>query len=80
MFSQSFTRKSLLTTGARRAEVLARSLAASRAEPEFLRYCLEWRGNGMREFMAQCLSVVAFELWEAHGEFTGDLPPRSIAR
>ena len=65
---------------ARRADVLARGLAASRAEPAFLRFSLEWRGNGMREFMAQYLSVAAFELWEAHGEFNGDLPPHGIAR
>lgn len=65
---------------ARRAEGLARGLVASQAEPSFLRYCLEWRGFGMREFMAQRLSVGAFELWETHGEFNGDLPPHGIAR
>lgn len=64
----------------RRAEVMARGLAASRAEPDFLRFCLECRGYAMREFMAQYLSVAAFELWEAHGEFNGDLPPHGIAR
>lgn len=67
-------------TMARQAEVLARGLVASRAELGFLRYCLEWCGNDMREFMAQYLSVVAFELWEAYGEFNGDLPPHGIAR
>lgn len=64
----------------RRAEVLARGQAASQAEPDFLRYSLEWRGNSMREFMAHRLSVAAFELWESHGEFNGDLPPHGIAR
>lgn len=64
----------------RRAEVLARGFVASRAEPGLLRYCLEWRGYGMREFMAQQLSAAAFELWEAYGEFDGDLPPHSVAR
>lgn len=34
----------------------------------------------MREFMTQYLPVVAFELWEAHGEFNGDLPPHGTAR
>ena len=63
----------------RRAEVVARGLAASRAEPDLLRYSLEWRGNSMREFMAHRLSVAAFELWQAHGEFNGDLPPHGIA-
>lgn len=64
---------------ARRAEVLARGPTASHVEPGFLRYCLEWRGNGMRKFMAQCLSAAAFKLWEAHGEFNGDLSPYVIA-
>ena len=64
----------------RRADLLARGLAASRAEPHFLRYCLECRGYAMRAFMAPRLSVAAYELWAAHGEFDGDLPPHSIAR
>ncbi len=64
----------------RRAEVLKRGFVASRAAPQFLRYCLEWRGYAMREFMAARLSVAAYELWAAHGEFNGDLPPHGIAR
>lgn len=65
---------------ARRAEVEARGFLAGQAEPHFLRYCLEWRGHGMREFMAGRLSMRAFSLWEAHGEFDGDLPPHGVAR
>ena len=65
---------------ARRTELLARGLAASQAEPGFLRFSLEWRGLLMREFMAQQLSADAFELWETNGEFNGDLPPPGVAR
>ncbi|WP_375419542.1 hypothetical protein [uncultured Hymenobacter sp.] len=65
---------------ARRAAALARGLPASRAEPAFLRYCLELRGLLMREFMAQRLSIAAFHLWQANGEFNGDLPPHGVAR
>jgi hypothetical protein len=64
----------------RRAEVLARGFIASQAEPNFLRACLEWRGYSMRAFMAERLSVAAYELWHHHGEFNGDLPPHAIAR
>ena len=64
----------------RRAGGLARGLTTSRAEPDFLRYCLEWRGFMMRDFMAQHLSVAAFELWQASGQLNGDLPPHSVAR
>ncbi len=65
---------------AQRADLLARGLTGSRAEPRFLRYCLEWRGFAMRAFMASRLSVAAYELWAAHGQFDGDLPPHSVAR
>lgn len=65
---------------ARRREVLARGFSTGQAEPAFLRFCLEWRGQGMRSFMAARLSVAAFELWAAHGEFNGDLPPHSVGR
>ena len=65
---------------ARREEAVARGFAASQAEPDLLRYCLEWRGYGMREFMAEQLSMRAFSLWEAHGGFGGDLPPHGVAR
>jgi hypothetical protein len=65
---------------AQRAEVLARGFIASQAEPRFLRTCLEWRGHSMRAFMAERLSVAAYELWQHHGEFNGDLPPHAIAR
>ena len=54
--------------------------AAAQAAPAFLRYCLEWRGHDMWGFMAARLSVGAFELWAAHGQFNGDLPPQGIAR
>ncbi|HEX8505992.1 MAG TPA: hypothetical protein VF630_11555 [Hymenobacter sp.] len=53
----------------RRAEAVACGPAASRAAPDFLRYGLEWRGLGMREFMAHRLSFAAFELWTRHGDF-----------
>ncbi len=65
---------------ARRAAVVAQGFAASQAEPEFLRFCLEWRGYDMRTFMATRLSAAAFELWSANGEFNGDLPPHGIGR
>lgn len=65
---------------ARRAEVLAHGFTASQAEPDFLRFCLEWRGYDMRSFMSARLSVAAFELWVANGEFNGDLPPHAVSR
>ena len=65
---------------ARRAEVLARGFAASQAEPDFLRFCLEWRGLDIWSFMAARLSITAFELWVANGEFNGDLPPHAVCR
>ena len=65
---------------ARRAEVLAHGFAASRAIPDFLRYCLEWRGYDMRAFMVGQLSDDAFALWIANGEFNGDLPPDAVCR
>ena len=37
---------------ARRADVLARGFMASQAEPDFLRFCLEWRGYDMWGFMS----------------------------
>ncbi|MDJ0367000.1 hypothetical protein QMK33_17765 [Hymenobacter sp. H14-R3] len=65
---------------ARQADVLARGFATSQAEPDFLRYCLEGRGYAMRPFLAERLSVAAYELWAAHGEFNGDLPVRAVQR
>ncbi|MDB5270760.1 MAG: hypothetical protein JWP58_3800 [Hymenobacter sp.] len=53
---------------ARRAEVRQRGLRASRAEPEFLRFCLEWRGIDLWGFMAANLSLPAFDLWVATGQ------------
>ncbi|WP_310395727.1 hypothetical protein [Hymenobacter sp.] len=65
---------------ARRATIATRGFAASQAEPDFLRFCLEWRGYDMWGFMAKHLSVEAFALWEANGEFNGDLPTDSVSR
>ncbi len=65
---------------ARRADVRARGFAASQAEPDFLRFCLEWRGHDMWSFMAGQLSVPAFELWVANRQFNGDLPPHAVGR
>ena len=65
---------------ARRAEVVAQGFIASQAEPDFLRYCLEWRGYHMRAFMISRLSVKAFVLWIDNGEFNGDLPPHAVCR
>ncbi|WP_210521841.1 hypothetical protein [Hymenobacter terricola] len=65
---------------ARRAQVLAHGFTASQAEPDFLRFCLEWRGYDMRAFMAGRLSVAAFELWEANSEFNGDMPLHAVGR
>lgn len=64
----------------RRAEVLARGFIASQAEPDFLRYCLEWRGYDMRAFMMEQLSVDAFVLWMDNGQFNGDLPLHALRR
>ena len=64
----------------RRAAVLAHGFTASQAEPDFLRFCLEWRGYDMRAFMAGRLSVAAFELWVVNGEFNGDLPLHAVGR
>ena len=62
------------------AHVRAQGFAAAKAEPEFLRYCLEWRGHDVWSFMAGRLSVAAFTLWVTNGEFNGDLPPHGIGR
>ena len=63
---------------ARRAR--APGFAAAKARPEFLRYCLEWRGYDMWSFMAGRLSVAAFTRWATNEEFNGDLPPHGIGR
>lgn len=59
---------------ARRARVLHSGFATSRAEPDFLRYCLELRGYSMRSFLAEALPVAAYVLWATHGE-RSDLTP-----
>ena len=51
---------------AHRADVLARGFTTSQAEPDFLRWCLELRGYSMRTFMAEQLSVAAYEEWATH--------------
>ncbi|WP_233636080.1 hypothetical protein [Hymenobacter setariae] len=61
---------------ARRERVLHTGFATSRAEPDFLRYCLELRGYSMRSFLAEELSVAAYALWAAHGEHASDLAPQ----
>jgi hypothetical protein len=53
---------------AQQAAVRRRGLRASRTEPEFLRFCLEWRGMDLWSFMAAHLSLPAFELWTATGQ------------
>jgi hypothetical protein len=65
---------------ARRADVLARGFITSQSEPDFLRWCLELRGYPMRAFMAEHMSVAAYELWAAHCQFNGDLPVHSVSR
>jgi len=64
----------------RRVEVTACGFTAGQAEPDFLRFCLEWRGKDMWSFMAGQLSIAAFELWEANGQFNGDLPAHAVGR
>ena len=59
--------------------MLARGFAANRAEPDFLRVCLEWRGLDRWGSMAARLSIAAFELWAANGGFNGELPPHALA-
>ena len=65
---------------AARARLLASGFLPGQAEPDFLRYCLECRGYAMRGFMAERLSVAAYALWVAHGEFNGDLPAHAVCR
>lgn len=64
----------------RQAQTAAQGFAASQSVPDFLRYCLELRGYDMWGHMAAQLSVEAFTLWSANGEFNGDLPPHAVAR
>jgi hypothetical protein len=63
---------------ARRALVKERGLRACRFEPNFLRFCLEWRGYDMWSFMAANLSLEAFEYWASHGQFAGQVPARRV--
>ncbi|GGF22771.1 hypothetical protein GCM10011383_38060 [Hymenobacter cavernae] len=56
-----------------REQMMADGFAIACTRRAFQRHCLEWRGYLMREFMRTHLSVAAFDLWEAHGEFNGDL-------
>jgi hypothetical protein len=65
---------------ARRADVLKRGFITSQSEPDFLRWCLERRGYSMCIFMAEHLSVAAYDIWFTHGQFNGDLPLRAISR
>lgn len=60
-------------TPTRRAEVLARGFIANQAAPDFLRFCLEWRGCDMRAFMIERLSVAAYVLWTTNPAFNGHL-------
>jgi len=53
---------------AQRTGVRQRGLRACRAEPEFMRFCLEWRGLDLWGFMAAHLSLPAFDLWTATGQ------------
>jgi hypothetical protein len=55
-------------------EMAASGFAIACTRRAFQRHCLEWRGYSMREFMRAHLPVAAFDLWEAHREFNGDLP------
>lgn len=55
----------------RRAEVRRRGLQASQAEPDFLRFCLEWRRIDLWSFMAANLSLPAFDLCIARGQPAG---------
>ncbi|HEX8428166.1 hypothetical protein [Hymenobacter sp.] len=43
----------------------------------FQRFCLEWRGYPMRDFMGETLSVDAYMLWQKVQEFNGELPDGS---
>ena len=65
---------------ARQVDVQQRGFVTSQAEPDFLRWCLEQRGYAMRAFMADRLSVAAYDLWATHQQFNGDLPVHSLAR
>ena len=53
---------------ARQTAIRQRGFRASRAEPEFIRFCLEWRGISLWNFMAANLSLPAFDLWCATGQ------------
>ncbi|MBF9144083.1 hypothetical protein [Hymenobacter properus] len=63
-----------------RARVREGGLRGCRAEPEFLRFCLEWRGLDLWSFMAANLSLPAFDLWTATGQTAHYRPlPRRAA-
>jgi hypothetical protein len=65
---------------ARRADVLQRGFITSQAEPDFLRWCLELRGYSMRAYMAEQLSVAAYNLWFTHCQRNGELLTHAISR
>jgi len=65
---------------ARRADVLARGFTNSQAEPGFLRWCLELRGYSMRAFMAEQLSVAAYEAWVLASRAPHPLAPSPAER
>jgi hypothetical protein len=59
---------------ATRAKLLREGFSTGRYRLDFLRHCLEVRGYSMRQHMMECLSIAAYEAWEKHYEFNGDLP------
>ena len=50
-----------------------KGFALAQHEWAFMRFALEARGLSMREWMMRELPVAAYQLWEANGEFNGDL-------
>jgi hypothetical protein len=64
----------------RRADVLARGFTTTQSEPDFLRWCLELRGYSMRAFMAERLSVAAYEAWVLGERVTSPPSPLSLGR
>jgi hypothetical protein len=63
-----------LLPAATRADLERQGFAVGGHQLAFLRHCLELRGYSMRQHMMEQLSVAAYELWEKHYEFNGDLP------
>lgn len=65
---------------AHRAEFAKRGFEACRRVWAFQRFCLEWRGLSLREYLAHHLSHEAYCYWRAHESGRdASLAPESVA-